>query len=64
MTTTTATVSNYTLRASNGRIIRTATKVRFSDGVEVLFIERMGKAEAIRQAEEAGRYASAAGRGQ
>lgn len=44
------TVEIYKLTASNGRHIRTATKVTFEDGITVRFMERMSKREAIRQA--------------
>lgn len=50
MTNSEARVETYNLRASNGSHIRKATKVVFSDGTEVKFIERMSKREAIRQA--------------
>jgi hypothetical protein len=48
--TNTAAASNYELFASNGRRIRTATQVTFSDGTVVRFMERMPKGEAIRRA--------------
>jgi hypothetical protein len=44
-------VTEYNLKASNGRHIRKATKVTFPDGYEVRFIERMPKGEAVKQAE-------------
>jgi hypothetical protein len=44
--------TEYTLKASNGRHIRKATKVTFPDGYEVRFIEKMAKAAAIRAAVE------------
>jgi hypothetical protein len=44
-------VETYNLTARNGCHIRMATKVVFADGREVKFLDRMGKAEAIRQAE-------------
>lgn len=44
------TVTIYKLHTSTGRPIRTATKVTFADGTEVLFMERMTKREAIAQA--------------
>lgn len=49
MSTATATVESYNLVASNGRKIRTATKVTIN-GQTVRFMERMTKREAIRQA--------------
>lgn len=45
-------VETYKLFASNGRYIRTATRVTFSTGRTVEFMERMSKREAIRQAEK------------
>ena len=45
-----AEVATYKMFANNGRYIRTATKVTFSDGRTVEFMERMSKREAIRQA--------------
>jgi hypothetical protein len=52
MTTATATkVETYALKASNGRHIRMATRVIMADGRVIKFIDKMGKAEAIRQAE-------------
>ena len=45
------TASTYRLAARNGRHIRMATKVTYADGREVRFMEKMGKREAIRQAE-------------
>jgi hypothetical protein len=50
MDTATATVESYNLQASNGRHIRTATRVRFADGRVVSFTEKMSKREALRQA--------------
>jgi hypothetical protein len=47
---TTATVENYKLAAANGRHIRVATRVKYSDGRVVAFIEKMSKREALRQA--------------
>lgn len=44
-------VETYALKAKNGRHIRMATKVVFPDGFEVKFMDKMPKAEAIRQAE-------------
>jgi hypothetical protein len=46
----TMTVSNYRMVASNGKAIRTATKVTFADGYVVRFTERMSKREAVKQA--------------
>lgn len=43
-------VSNYILKASNGKRIRIATKVTFADGREVKFIDRLSKKEASKQA--------------
>ena len=43
-------VTSYNMTARNGRHIRTATRVTFSDGRTVEFMERMSKREAIRQA--------------
>jgi hypothetical protein len=51
MTKTEATVSTYQLIASNGRPIRQATQVTYSDGAVVRFTEKMSKREALRQAE-------------
>jgi hypothetical protein len=45
-----ATVETYRLRASNGRHIRMATRVRFPNGQVVSFLDKMPKREAIRQA--------------
>ena len=50
-TTQTPRVSGYVLRSPNGRKIRAATMVTFADSTEVRFTERMGKREALRQAE-------------
>lgn len=41
-------VETYTLTASNGRKIRTATRVIFDNGHTVHFMERLTKAEAIK----------------
>lgn len=43
------TVTTYSLTASNGKHIRTATRVTYR-GQTVEFMERMSKREAIRQA--------------
>lgn len=43
---------DYKLYATNGRLIRTATKVVWPDGYEVKFMERMPKRSAIAQARE------------
>lgn len=43
-------VTTYQLTAKNGRPIRIATQVTFADGRVVRFIERISKAEALRQA--------------
>lgn len=54
MTTTTeatTTVETYNLTARNGRHIRKATRVRFSDGATVEFTELLPKGEALRQAQ-------------
>lgn len=48
----TAAVTTYNMTASNGRHIRKATKVKFSDGRVVRFIDLMGKKQAIAQAAE------------
>jgi len=46
-----ATVTNYSLKARNGRHIRQATKVLLADvNYEIAFIEKMGKKEAVNQA--------------
>jgi hypothetical protein len=50
MNTATATVESYILQASNGRRIRTATKVVFADGREIRFIEKMSKRQALKSA--------------
>ena len=42
-------IENYNLNASNGRHIRTATKVIFKDGSEVRFTEKMSKRLALAQ---------------
>ena len=44
-------VENYSLKANSGWHIRTATKVTLPSGEVVRFTERMGKREAIAQAE-------------
>lgn len=44
-------VEDYSLRAGNGRHIRTATMVTLPSGAVVRFTERMGKREAIAQVE-------------
>jgi hypothetical protein len=44
-------VTDYNLKASNGKHIRKATMVTFEDGTVIRFTEKMSKAEAIRQAE-------------
>jgi hypothetical protein len=44
------TVTTYNLKAGNGKHIRKATKVVFSNGVEVAFTERMTQKAAIEQA--------------
>jgi ribosomal protein S4E len=41
-------VTTYTLKTSNGRHVRTATKVVLTDGREIKFMERMSKREALR----------------
>jgi hypothetical protein len=41
---------HYKLYASNGRYIRTATKVVLTDGREIKFIEMMSKKAAIANA--------------
>lgn len=45
------TVSTYQLVAGNGRAIRKATRVTFTDGEVISFIERLPKGKAIEQAE-------------
>lgn len=52
MTTSTcpSTVTTYSLKASNGRHIRRATKVIFADGRTVEFTERLGVTAARTQA--------------
>ena len=47
----TPTVETYNLTARNGRHIRKATRVRFSDGFTVDFTELLPKGEALRQAQ-------------
>lgn len=44
-------VEDYNLRVRNGRHIRVATMVTLPSGEVVRFLERMGKREAIAQAE-------------
>ncbi len=44
-------VSTYRISTINGRAVRTATVVTFADGIEVKFMERLPKRDAIRQAE-------------
>jgi hypothetical protein len=44
-----AEVSTYTLKTQNGRHIRQATKVTYSDGREVKFVDKLPKKEALRQ---------------
>lgn len=44
-------VTNYQLKAANGKNIRIATMVTLSNGQEIKFVERMSKKEAIRNAE-------------
>ena len=46
----TFTVSTYQLKTSTGRPIRQATQVTCPDGTVIRFIEKVSKAEAIRQA--------------
>jgi hypothetical protein len=43
-------VETYQLTASNGRPIRQATKVTCPDGKVIHFLEKLGKAQAIKQA--------------
>ena len=50
-TTTTYTVSTYNLKSANGRHIRQATQVTCPDGTVIRFIEKVGKAQAIKQAQ-------------
>lgn len=42
-------VGTYTLKASNGRHIKKATKVTFADGHVIRFMEKMSNREALRQ---------------
>lgn len=42
-------ISTYQMVANNGRPIRKATKITFSDGHEIRFTEKMSKREALRQ---------------
>ena len=44
-------VESYKLYASNGRYIRTATKVILNDGKEIKFLDKMSKKEAIKNAQ-------------
>jgi hypothetical protein len=44
-------VETYQLTASNGRPIRQATKVTCPDGTVIRFIEKLSKAQAIKQAQ-------------
>jgi hypothetical protein len=44
-------VQDYKLYASNGRYIRTATKVIFNDGKEIKFLDKMSKKEAVKNAQ-------------
>jgi hypothetical protein len=46
-----AKVSEYRLTARNGRHIRVATMVTLADGRVIRFLDKLGKAEAVRQAE-------------
>jgi hypothetical protein len=46
-----AEVGTYQMVASNGRPVRKATKVTYPDGTVVRFTERMGKRDALAQAE-------------
>lgn len=46
-----ATVETYNLVAANGRHIRKATRVRYSDGRVVAFTEKLTRREALIQAE-------------
>jgi hypothetical protein len=51
-------VENYQLQASNGKNVRTATKVVLANGQEITFTERLTKKQAIRSAfQEVGRLA-------
>lgn len=45
------TVSTYQLKTSTGRHIRQATQVVCPDGTVIRFTEKMGKAQAIKQAQ-------------
>lgn len=45
------TVETYDLYANNGRYIRKATIVDFGNGIEVRFVDRLPKGQAITQAE-------------
>lgn len=45
-------VETYNLKTKNGKHIRKATMVIFPDGITIRFMEKMGKREAIRQAQE------------
>jgi hypothetical protein len=52
MSTEIKSVETYTIYAAlTGRRVRYATKVTLANGEEIRFMERMGKREAIRQAE-------------
>jgi hypothetical protein len=42
-------IENYSLTASNGRHIRTATRIVFQDGRSILFTEKMSKRLALAQ---------------
>ena len=48
----TAEVLSYNLKAVNGRHIRKATLVRFSDGVDVKFLDPMPKRRAMEVARQ------------
>ena len=45
-------VETYNLKTRKGKHIRKATMVIFPDGKVIRFIEKMGKKEAIRQAQK------------
>ena len=45
-------VQDYKLYASNGRYIRTATKVIFDDGSEIKFLDKLDKKQATKNAQD------------
>jgi hypothetical protein len=45
------TVTNFKMQTATGRRVRTATSVECPDGTTINFMEKLGKRDAIRQAE-------------